>query len=513
VTKSHPDHSTPRVIPGSRLRVPWYPHQQDRVDFPHAGITADRTCASASCALGCASMNESPLHVAVVGSGAAGLSAAWLLAGKHRVTLLERDDRLGGHAHTASDGGVSIDTGFIVYNEPCYPNLVRWFDALGVATAPSDMSFAVSRDAGRFEYAGGPPLGLLAQPSLLLRPRYWSMLRGLARFYREARDRIPADSGMTLGTFLQRENYSRAFVDDHLMPFASAVWSSPSSSMLDFPAAAFIRFCDNHGLLQISGRPQWRTVEGGSRAYVDAVELAIGPSACVTGFDVSKISRGGSAIRIEAHDGRNVEADHVVLATHADQALGVLADVDALEQTLLSPFHYEPNVAVLHTDIGYLPRRRRAWCSWNYVEASSTSCDASSHAGGGSAASGSRGKATVSYWMNRLQPLATDTDYIVSLNPEPLPDDEHVVRVAHYEHPVFNAATYAAQQKLWSLQGRRRTWFCGSYFGAGFHEDAVQAGLAVAEQLGGNSRPWELADPSSRIVVQSRDSLARPVAA
>jgi len=457
-------------------------------------------------------MKEAPLHVAVVGSGAAGLSAAWLLAGEHRVTLLERDGRLGGHAHTACDKGVPIDTGFIVYNEPCYPNLVRWFDALGVATAPSDMSFAVSRDAGHFEYAGGPPLGLLAQPSLLLRPRYWSMLRGLTRFYREARDRIPADSGMTLGAFLQRENYSRAFIDDHLMPFASAVWSSPSSSMLDFPAAAFIRFCDNHGLLQISGRPQWRTVEGGSRAYVDAVEQAIGPATCVTGFDAMTVTRGAKSIRIEAHDGRMVEADHVVLATHADQALGMLGDADALEQELLAPFHYEPNVAVLHTDTGYLPRRRRAWCSWNYVEASSASHDASSRAAGASVAPGSRGKATVSYWMNRLQPLATDTDYIVSLNPEPLPDDKHVVRVAHYEHPVFNAATYTAQQALWSLQGRRRTWFCGSYFGAGFHEDAVQAGLAVAEQLGGNSRPWELADPSSRIVVQKPASAERSVA-
>lgn len=442
-------------------------------------------------------MSERSTNIAVIGSGAAGLSAAWLLARTHRVTLLEKEDRFGGHAHTAAVGDVAIDTGFIVYNEPCYPNLVRWFETLDVPTAPSDMSFAVSRDDGRFEYAGGPPLGLLAQPSLLLRRRYWSMLSGMRRFYREARDRIPADSSMTLGAFLQQEDYPSAFIDDHLMPFAAAVWSSPASSMLDFPAAAFIRFCDNHGLLQVSGRPRWRTVEGGSRTYVDAVKRAIGASACVSGFDVAKVTRGASGVQIDAHDGRRVNAEHVVVATHADEALGMLADSDALEHELLSPFDYEPNVAVLHTDVDYLPKRRRAWCSWNYVEAA----DARS------------GKATVSYWMNRLQPLGTDADYIVSLNPVPRPDARHVVRVAHYAHPVFNAATHAAQQQLWSLQGRRRTWFCGSYFGAGFHEDAVQAGLAVAEQLGGEPRPWQLAEPSSRIVVRRHDAPRQTVAA
>lgn len=432
---------------------------------------------------------DSKRHIAIVGSGAAGLSAAWLLSKSHRVTLLERDDRLGGHAHTATvaagDRSVEIDTGFIVYNEPSYPNLTRWFDALQVATEDSDMSFAVSRDDGNFEYAGGPVLGLLAQPTLLLKPRFWRMLRDLLRFYREAPKQIPADGRMTLGEYLEEHGYSREFIEDHLLPFGAAIWSTPKSLMLDYPAASFIRFCSNHGLLQVNNRPQWRTVSRGSQSYVKAVADAIGSDSILTGFSVEGIERRHDGVSIRAEDGRSVQADDLVLATHADQALACLDEPSAEEISLLAPFRYEANHAYLHTDISYLPKRKRAWCAWNYVEKGN----------------GDSQRVSLSYWMNRLQNLEGDTQYVVTLNPDEAPDESLVLRSQVYEHPLFNAETWKSQQQLWSLQGRNRTWFCGSYFGSGFHEDAVQSGLAVAEQLGGFERPWELENPSNRIVV------------
>lgn len=435
-------------------------------------------------------------HVAVIGSGAAGLAAAWLLAKTCDVTIVEREDRLGGHAHTATlnpgdagsgmpGTGLKIDTGFIVYNEPSYPNMTRWFDAMGVATQKSDMSFAVSRDNGGFEYAGGPALGLLAQPLLPLKPRFWRMLTDLLRFYRSAPAHIPEDSGQTLGEFLQMHHYNDAFVQDHLLPFGAAIWSTSRSKMLDYPAAAFIRFCDNHGLLQISNRPQWRTVIGGSEQYVKAVADSLPASSILPEFTVSVIKRHRDGVSVIAADGRQVNADYVVIAAHADEALMCLDMPSDAERSLLSEFQYESNLAILHTDESYLPKRRRAWCSWNYVERDGD--DPS--------------QVCVSYWMNRLQNLESDKNYIVTLNPGQKPDKAQTYRTQMYQHPVFTAGTWRAQQSLWSLQGQSRTWFCGSYFGSGFHEDAVQSGFAVAEQLGGLERPWKLDNPSSRIVV------------
>lgn len=439
-------------------------------------------------------VHDVKMDVVVLGSGAAGLSAAWLLSKRHKVTLLEKEDRLGGHAHTATihrdmkaGTALKVDTGFIVYNEPSYPNLTRWFDAMGIATQNSEMSFAVSRNDGDFEYAGGPALGMLAQPSLLLRSRFWQMLRDLLRFYREAPTKIPPDSQQSLGDFLQQHNYNDAFINDHLLPFGAAIWSTSRVKMLDYPAAAFIRFCSNHGLLQISNRPQWRTVTGGSEQYVAAVERAIGVESVITGFDATSIVRNTNGVTITDRSGREYSADHVVIATHADDALTLLADPSDQEKSLLAQFTYDTNHAYLHTDISYLPKRRRAWCSWNYVERTGDNPD----------------QVSVSYWMNNLQNLNTDKDYIVTLNPTQIPADSKTFRAVQYQHPVFTAQTWAAQQQLWSLQGQQRTWFCGSYFGSGFHEDAIQSGLAVAEHLGGEARPWQLDNPSPRIVVPS----------
>jgi len=431
------------------------------------------------------------MHIAVLGSGAAGLSAAWLLSKRHKVTLLEKESRLGGHANTVTTGdpqAPQIDTGFIVYNEPSYPNLTRWFANMNVSTEASDMSFAVSRDNGSFEYAGGPPLGLLAQPSLLLRPRFYRMLRELMRFYREApkhlSDYTGTNTDLTLGEFLQQGGYSKDFLDDHLMPFAAAIWSAPPDTLLAYPATSFIRFCENHGLLQVKGRPQWRTVSGGSHMYVNEVEKAIGHENIKSDFAASRIERDEHGVTIHSHSGHSVSADHVVVATHADQALALLHNPDEKEQQYLGAFDYEANTAILHTDKNFMPSRRRAWCSWNYVEAKAT-----------------EDKVCVSYWMNRLQNLDSVNDYFVTLNPSEQPDPDRVVTQSDYEHPIFDSAAIQAQKRLWRLQGQRRTWFCGSYFGAGFHEDAVQSGFAVAEQLGELSRPWQLDNPSNRIVV------------
>ncbi|MFK7892133.1 MAG: NAD(P)/FAD-dependent oxidoreductase [Granulosicoccus sp.] len=452
-------------------------------------------------------LRNSKKRIAVIGSGAAGLSAAWLLAKAHDVVLLEKENRLGGHAHTAivtpamqaehrdprqpklpGDNypvscDINIDTGFIVYNEPCYPNLTRWFDHLNVGTEASDMSFAVSRDNGAFEYAGGPALGLIAQRNLPFKPRFWRMLKDLIRFYRHARQQIGNNSNLSLGEFLKLHSYCEEFIQDHLLPFGSAIWSTSKAKMLDYPALSFIQFCDNHGLLQLTGRPQWRTVTGGSQAYVSAVYDAIGPDSVITDFEVAGVVRKDDCVEITDMQGHKVQADEIVIATHADQALQMLASPSPEERALLSVFSYEYNQAYLHTDRAFMPKRRRAWCSWNYVEQDSQSAS----------------QVSVSYWMNRLQNIDSGNDYIVTLNPVVPPAKNCVLRKSGYEHPVFTAETLASQRSLWSLQGCQRTWFCGSYFGAGFHEDAVQSGFAVAEQLGELQRPWHLENPSARI--------------
>lgn len=427
--------------------------------------------------------------IAVVGSGISGLSAAWLLSKHHDVTLFEREDRVGGHSRTvdvamAGGGTVPVDTGFIVYNEVTYPNLTRLFAHLGVPTRDSDMSFAVSLDDGALEYSGGADLkGLFAQRKNLFSPRFWSMLRDLLRFYREA----PAHAGKlglaTLGEFLATHRYGSAFRDDHLLPMAAAIWSAPALSILDYPAEAFIRFCENHGLLKIGNRPRWRTVEGGSRAYVTRMLGDFAGTLC-TGRGAARIERTPRGVLVTDTDGTVQRFDRVVIAAHADQALRMLGDPSAEEAYLLSAFRYSRNAAVLHDDPALMPRRRKTWSSWNYL--------------GHRAAAGGAEGLCVSYWMNRLQGIADDRPLVVTLNPIRAPRAGSVIDAVTFEHPLFDAAAMAAQRDFWAIQGRRDTWYCGAWFGAGFHEDGLQAGLAVAEAIGAQ-RPWTLADPSNRI--------------
>ncbi|MGH6967202.1 MAG: NAD(P)/FAD-dependent oxidoreductase [Phenylobacterium sp.] len=419
------------------------------------------------------------LKIAVVGSGVAALSCAWLLSQRHRVTLYEKAERLGGHVNTVSarlpSGEVAVDTGFICFNDATYPNLIALFDHLGIGARATDMSFAVSLDGGRFEYAAP---ALFAQRRNVLRPRFWSMLGEILRFYRDAPTQLAGltEPDLTLGDYLKREGFSEAFRDDHLLPMAAAVWSSPAHTLLDYPAEAFIRFCGNHGLLKLVGRPQWRTVEGGSRAYVEQLARSIDDVRLSRG--VVAVSRTDQGVTVQDSQGGVEGFDHVVIGAHADQALAMLREPTARETQLLGAFRYSRNLTVLHTDPGLMPHRRRAWASWNYIGADDGLC--------------------VTYWMNRLQGLPGQ-DIFVTLNPPRPPRPDTLLRSELYDHPVFNPAAIHAQKQLWSLQGQGGVWFCGAHFGAGFHEDGLQSGLAVAEQLGGVRRPWTVENESGRI--------------
>lgn len=418
------------------------------------------------------------MKIAVVGAGIAGLGAAWALGRQHSVTLFEAGAQAGGHANTRDievDGrAVAVDTGFIVFNEANYPQFTRLLDHLEVASQASDMSFSVSLDGGRLEYEGSLR-GLAAQPTSLLRPSQLVMLRDLLRFYRTAPAILddPRHADTTLGQLLDQGRYSRVFAERHILPMGAAIWSSTLEGMRDFPARSFVRFFVNHRLFELGRRPAWRSVTGGSREYVRQITAGLAGQLRLNA-PVGAIRRSGSGVVLHSRQGGEEAFDHVVLAVHADQALRLLGEqAGAEERRVLGAFRYQTNRAVLHSDISLMPRRRRAWASWNYL---------SNSAGGETGV-------CVSYWMNRLQNLPVEHPVIVTLNPTHEPDDAKVMDELVYDHPQFDSAALAAQARLPYIQGERRTWFCGSYCGHGFHEDGLQAGLAVARALGADW-PW-----------------------
>ena len=426
-------------------------------------------------------------RIAVIGTGIAGLSAAWMLNGAHDVTVFEKESRIGGHCNTVEvpgpSGPVAVDTGFIVYNELNYPNLTALFEHLGIATEASDMSFAVSTDGGEFEYAGSLG-GMLARQRNIISPRFWAMMGDVRRFYRDAPGVLgrPEFKNVSLGEYLDREGYSEAFIHDHILPMGAAIWSTPVSLMRNYPLDSFVRFYENHGLLKFWDRPAWRTVSGGSRTYVRRLTGSFAGS-IRTGARVREIRRYPGGVSVTDQSGEVQTFDRVLIAAHADQTLDMLTDADATERRLLGAFRYARNVAVLHSDESLMPRRRGTWSSWNYIREGADR----------------NGPVCVTYWMNRLQGVATEKPIFVTLNPIRPPRPDTVIDSFVYQHPIFDTAAWTAQKDLWVLQGERDTWFCGSYFGAGFHEDALQAGLAAAEHLGGVRRPWRVADESGRI--------------
>lgn len=431
-------------------------------------------------------------RIAVIGSGITGLSAAWMLSQQNDVVLYEAESRPGGHTRTIDvdmgDGSsLGVDTGFIVFNDRTYPNLIAMLDHLGVAARATDMSFAVSLDDGKLEYAAGDRIWqLFAQPSNLFSRRFWSMLRNLVRFYREAGAQMGSFGEMTLGQMLEQGRYGDAFRDDHLLPMAAAIWSAPAQLLLDYPAEAFVRFCDNHGLLDLGRRPKWRTVIGGSRTYVDRILAEFGGELRL-GTPVAKVERKGGQVMISDRAGNPDRFDEVVIAAHGNQALTMLTDPSPQERELLGAFRYSSNLAVLHDDPALMPKRRALWGAWNYF--------------GRRHANDATGDLCVSYWMTRLQGFETKRPLVVTLNPNRAIGAGHEIDRASFEHPIFDHAALDAQRQIWAIQGQRNTFYCGAHLGAGFHEDGLQSGLAVAEMLGA-ARPWTVEEPNGRLAME-----------
>ncbi|WP_246164983.1 NAD(P)/FAD-dependent oxidoreductase [Pigmentiphaga aceris] len=410
--------------------------------------------------------------IAVVGAGIAGLASAYLLSRQHAVTLFEAGDYLGGHTRTVDvtvEGKtVPVDTGFLVFNDRTYPNLIALFKELGVASLETDMSFGVTLDGGRFEWAGTNLDTVFAQRRRLLSPTFYLMLRDILRFNRNAHANLQAAlvSDITLGQLLDQGGYSQVFRDAYLLPMAAAIWSSPTGDILRFPAATFLRFCINHALLQVNDRPKWRSVANGGRNYVERIAATLRDIRLST--PVQGVIRTSQGVRLQTAHGTE-DFDAVVFATHAPTTRRMLSDADADEAAVLDAVRYQANTALLHTDPSFLPRRRKVWSAWNYV--------------GGAAVEGAR-PVCVSYLINQLQPLPFQTPVIVTLNPFREPAADKLLGRFDYEHPLLDHAATRAQQKLPAIQGRRRAWFAGAWTGYGFHEDGLKSALRVAADFG-----------------------------
>ena len=413
------------------------------------------------------------MTIAIIGSGITGLGAAWLLhQNKIDFTLFEADNRLGGHANTVSNKGHhDVDTGFIVFNEWTYPNMLKLFATENVPFIPSNMGFGVSKNNGEIEYSSD---NLFAQKKNLLNPDFYRMMFGLIKFYRAVpKDINRMNDDMTLGDYLSLNKYSQSFINNHLIPMGAAIWSMGAEDMAGFPMKSFARFCMNHGLLNLIKRPQWFTVEGGSKTYVEKISAAFHDKIRLD-TPVTSIERSGGKVLVNGE-----EFEKVIVCTHSDQALKMLKDATNDETSVLGNITYSTNIAILHRDESQMPTRQSAWSAWNYLASDNN-------------------QVTLTYWMNRLQSfLPVDDNLFVTLNPvRPVAKDK-ILSTHTYHHPIYTKAALEAQKKIKTIQGIHNTYFAGAWCGYGFHEDGLSAGLAAAEMACGIQRPWTITEKSS----------------
>ncbi|TDR27835.1 NAD(P)/FAD-dependent oxidoreductase [Hydromonas duriensis] len=417
-------------------------------------------------------MKATKQRIAVIGSGISGLASAYFLNRQHDVVLFEAGDYLGGHTNTVDvcvEGMTQpVDTGFLVFNQATYPNLIALFAELGVSTYATDMSFSVSLNQGAFEWAGTNLNTVFAQRRHLLSPSFLGMLRDILRFNAAAQDNLTSSlhNKDTLGQLLSKGAYGARFRDAYLLPMAAAIWSSSPKDILNFPASTFLRFCLNHGLLQVNNRPKWQTVAGGGREYVQRIAATLADVRLST--PVLRVERQVDGVMVHTNEGGSM-FDAVVFANHAPDTLALLADASVDETELLSAVRYQANTAILHTDVRQLPQRQKVWSAWNYL--------------GGAQDDGQRA-VCVSYWLNQLQRLPFKTPLVLTLNPFTPPAPEHILAQFEYQHPIFDAAAVAAQAQLSRIQGQNRTWFAGAWTGYGFHEDGLKSALRVVSDFG-----------------------------
>ena len=405
--------------------------------------------------------------VAVIGSGISGLSASWALAKHHNVTLFEKNSRLGGHANTVTldiDGGLPVDTGFIVYNEKNYPYLTDFFDVLHVNTQKSNMSFSVSLDGRDFEYSSNL-IDLVFDKKKWFSPRYRNLFFGLMKFYTSSLDSAHHDASTSLYDYLKTRQFNDQFIRDHIIPMCSAIWSCDFDSVINSPAASFVSFFSNHQLAKLFGRPKWRTVSGGSQEYIVKILEDSDNLAVKTNIDLETVQRDEKGITLCFKNGERKSFDKLIFATHFDEALNLLQNPSRKEKEILSGINYSGNLAVLHEDDKEMPLRRSTWSAWNFIGSCSDSFD----------------KVRVSYWMNKLQNLPTKRQLFVTLNPQS--ELKKIHYETHYQHPIFDIYANRIKNESIEIQGKNNTWFCSACLGDGFHEDGLQAGLWVAKQI------------------------------